>query len=411
MTLDDVLALDAADPLSGKRQAFVLPEGTINLDGNSLGCLPRAARQRAREVIDRQWGQDLITSWNRHQWIRLPQRTGERIARLLGAAPGQVICCDSVTINLFKLLGAALSLRPERSVVLAQAESFPTDLYAVQGLQQLLGTERCRLQTVPEERVEAALNDDVAVVLLSQVNFRTGRIHDIETLTRLAHERGIPVIWDLSHSTGVIPLELDGWEVDFAVGCGYKYLNGGPGAPAFLYAAQRHHSCLQQPLSGWMGHAAPFDFDPDYRPAAGIDRFLTGTPPILSMSVLDAALDVMEDCTMHQLRDKSLSLSELLLQLHSERSALHCLEPASPLDPAQRGGQLAFSHPEAYAICQALIERGVIADFRAPDLLRLGFSPLYLSHRDILDATDILEDILTRGTWHDPRFRERNPVT
>lgn len=411
MTLDEVQALDAADPLAGKRREFLLPEGTLYLDGNSLGCLPRQARERAREVVEQQWGQDLITSWNRHQWITLPQRTGGKIARLIGAAPGQVICCDSVSINLFKLLGAVLPLQPDRSVVLCQAESFPTDLYMVQGLQQLLGASRCQLRAIPEERIEMSLHDDVAVVVLSQVNFRTGQVHDIEALTRQAHERNIPVIWDLSHSAGVMPVELDAWQVDFAVGCGYKYLNGGPGAPAFLYAARRHHSRLQQPLSGWMGHSAPFGFDTQYRPADGIDRFLTGTPPILSLSVLDAALDVFDDCTMQQLRDKSLSLSGLFLQLHSERSALHCLVPASPSEPAQRGGQLAFRHPDAYALCQALIEGGVIPDFREPDLLRLGFSPLYLSHRDIQEAVAILEDILIREAWREPRFSERNPVT
>ncbi len=411
MNLDNVPSLDATDPLASKRHDFLLPDDVIYLDGNSLGCLPRSARQRATEVVEQQWGRDLITSWNRHRWITLPQRAGEKIAPLIGAAPGQVICCDSVSINLFKLLGAILPLRPQRSVVLCQAESFPTDLYMVQGLQQLLGGSRCQLRTVPDEQIDKALVDDVAVVLLSQVNFRTGRAHDVEALTRQAHQQDIPVIWDLSHSAGVMPVELDAWDVDFAVGCGYKYLNGGPGAPAFLYAAQRHHSRLRQPLAGWMGHSAPFGFETEYRPADGIDRFLTGTPPILSLSVLDAALDVFRDCTMQQLRDKSLSLSGLFLKLHAERSALHCLAPASPSEPTHRGGQLAFRHPDAYAICQALIERGVIPDFREPDLLRLGFSPLYLRHQDVREAVTILEDILVSDAWRDYRLSERNPVT
>ncbi len=411
MTFDEVLALDAADPLARHSNDFVLPAGTLYLDGNSLGCLPRAARQRAREVVEQQWGQDLITSWNRHDWITLPRRTGERIAGLIGAAPGQTICCDSVSINLFKLLAAALSLRPDRSIVLTQAESFPTDLYMVEGLQDLLGHSRCELRKVAETDIAQALDDDVAVVLLSQVNFRSGQAHDIAALTQKARENGALVIWDLSHSAGVMPLQLDTWQVDFAVGCGYKYLNGGPGAPAFIYAAKRHQEQIRQPLCGWMGHSAPFEFETDYRPDRGIEKFLTGTPPILSMSVLEAALDTFADCNPQQLRDKSLSLSELFLQLKSGQASLNELELASPADPTQRGAQLAFRHPEAYAITQALIADGVIPDFRAPDLLRLGFSPLYLSHQDIWHSITILTRIMTRETWRHPSHQTRQTVT
>ena len=414
MTLEEVLALDVNDPLARCRDEFELPAETIYLDGNSLGCLPKAARVRAQEVIAQQWGQDLIKSWNQHGWIDLPMRVGEKIARLIGAAPGQTLCCDSVSVNLFKVLSAALRLQPGRSLVLSQQDNFPTDLYIVQGLSEQLGADRLRLKLVEENAIEQQLEqfgEHIAVLLLTQVNFRTGRLLDMRRLTRRAHELGILVVWDLAHSVGVIPIELDNCEVDFAVGCTYKYLNGGPGAPGFLYAASRHHEKLRQPLSGWMGHEAPFGFSADYQPAAGIARFLTGTPPVISMSVLDAALDVFDGLEMKDLRDKTVALTELFIHLGRQHPALSQLLPAFPQNSSQRGAQLAYHHPRAYEICQALIAEGVVADFRAPDILRLGFSPLYLRFEDIWISVERLATILATGAWRDQQSRHWGKVT
>ena len=406
--------MDAADPLAHKRSAFVVPDNIIYLDGNSLGCLPVAVPQRAQDLIASQWGQDLIKSWNLHRWIELPQITGEKIARLIGAAPGQTISCDSISVNLFKVLGAALSLQPDRSVVLSQSDNFPTDLYMVQGLSSLIGSQRCELRQVAADDLEQQLNESVAVLMLTHVNFRSGYIHDMQRLTRLAHNKGILVIWDLAHSAGVLPLQLDQCEVDFAVGCTYKYLNAGPGAPAFLYVARKHLARVKQPLSGWMGHQAPFEFSPEYQGAAGITQFLTGTPSVLAMSVLDAALDVFQDVQVHELHRKASSLTQLFVQLAAQTPALSALTLVSPVDPAQRGAQLAWQHPQAYAICQALIADGVIGDFRAPDILRLGFSPLYLRYTDVWHSVHKLADILSKQRYLEPSFQrdvQRGTVT
>jgi kynureninase len=414
MTFDEVLALDVNDPLARWRDEFELPADTIYLDGNSLGCLSKAARLRAQEVIAQQWGQDLIKSWNQHGWIDLPIQVGEKIARLIGAAPGQTICCDSISVNLFKVLSAAIRLQPGRPLVLSTQDNFPTDLYIVQGLSEQLGVDHVRLKLVEENAIEQQLEEHaehIAVLLLTQVNFRSGRLLDMQHLTKRAHELGILVVWDLAHSAGVIPVELDGCDVDFAVGCTYKYLNGGPGAPGFLYAASRHHGKLRQPLTGWMGHQAPFEFTADYQPAAGIARFLTGTPPVISMSVLDAALDVFDGVKVQALRDKSLALSELFIHLARQHPELSQLLPAFPQDSAQRGAQLAYHHPHAYAICQALIAEGVIADFRAPDILRVGFSPLYLRFEDIWVSVERLAAILKTGAWRDQQISHRGKVT
>jgi len=411
MTFDDVLAMDRADPLSSKRAEFFVPPELVYLDGNSLGCLPLRARDRALAVVEEQWGRDLIRSWNAHQWIDLPQACGAKIAPLIGAAAGQVICCDSVSVNLFKLLGAALTLQAPRHRVLSVAGNFPTDLYMVQGLEQLLGSARCQLDLVPRATLEQALGPDVAVLLMSHVDFRSGRIEDMQALTHAAHAQGVLVIWDLAHSAGVLPVQLDRCKVDFAVGCGYKYLNGGPGAPAFLYAATRHLSQLQQPLSGWMGHRSPFEFDTDYRGAEGIHKFLSGTPPVLSMSVLSAALDVFADVQLDQLRAKSLALSDLFLNLVAAHPVLNEFELASPSDHNQRGSQLAWRHPQAWSVCQALIEKGVVGDFRAPDIFRAGFSPLYLRFVDVYRAVDTLAAIMVSESWREARFQQRSRVT
>ena len=411
ITLADVQALDAADPLAHKRAEFHLPAAVIYLDGNSLGCLPKAVRTRVADVIDQQWGSDLIKSWNIHRWIDLPVLTGEKIARLIGASPGQVISCDSISVNLFKLLSAALGLQRGRSVVLSQQDNFPTDLYMVQGMSELLGSQRCQLVTVSSDELENQLTEDVAVLMLTHVNFRSGYIHDMQRLTELAHNKGILVIWDLAHSAGVLPLQLDQCQVDFAVGCTYKYLNAGPGAPAFLYVASRHLPTVTQALSGWMGHVSPFKFSTEYECALGIEKFLTGTPPVISMSALDAALDVFNDVDMQQVRRKSRQLTALFITLATQTSALAPLSLASPADAEQRGAQLAWRHPHAYAICQALIADGVIGDFRAPDILRFGFSPLTLRYEDIWNSVQRLASILETGRWQAPEFSQTSRVT
>lgn len=407
----DLARMDHQDPLAGKIAEFELPADQVYLDGNSLGCLPLVAKQRARDVVDQQWGHDLIKSWNLHQWIELPVNAGEKIARLIGAAPGQTICCDSVSVNLFKLLSAALMMQPGRHVVVSQQGNFPTDLYMVQGLGRLLGDDRCSMRLVADDSVVSALSDDVAVLLLSHVNFRSGALYDMKEITAQAHARGILVIWDLAHSAGVVPVQLDACDVDFAVGCGYKYLNGGPGAPAFLYVASRHHAAVRQPLSGWMGHQAPFEFENKYHAAPGVAAFLSGTPPVVSLSILDAALDVFADIDIVQLRQKSLALASLFMRCVKQLPALSELVLLSPEHEAERGAQLAYRHPHAFAICQALIAHGVIADFRAPDILRVGFSPLFLRYADIAHGVQVLDSIMRDDLWRDPAYAIRHKVT
>ncbi|SUA99700.1 Kynureninase [Pannonibacter phragmitetus] len=400
--------LDQGDPLGPKRAAFALPEGVIYLDGNSLGTLPAHVPQRVADVVTKQWGESLIRAWNEHDWVDLPRRVGDRIGRLVGAAPGTVIAGDSTSINLFKVLSAALALRPERKVILSDTGNFPTDLYMAQGLRDLLDAGH-ELRLVAPEEVAGAITDEIAVMMITQVDYRTGRRHDMAALTRLAHEAGALAIWDLAHSAGAFKVELDACGADFAIGCGYKYLNGGPGAPAFLYVAERHQAVARQPLNGWMGHDAPFAFDLDYRGAKGVDQFRVGTPPILSLSALDAALDVFDDVDMDVLRAKSVSLCELFIR--EVESRCEGLELASPRNPDERGSQVSFRFAEGYALMQALIARGVIGDFRAPDIVRFGFTPLYLSHADVVKAVDILADILATRSWDAPQFKTRAKVT
>jgi kynureninase len=411
MNLDDIIALDKADPLAKKRLEFDLPANSIYLDGNSLGALPKLVKSRVTEVVSQQWGNDLIKSWNSHNWIDLPIKVGEKIAPLIGAAKGQVICCDSISVNLFKLLCSALTLNSERTIVLSTEDNFPTDLYMVQGLSDLLGTGSCELKMVEEPHIEQSLTESVAVLLLTQVNFRTGKLLDMEKLTQLAHDKGVLVIWDLAHSAGALPVDLDLCHVDFAVGCGYKYLNGGPGSPAFLYVATRHQSTIKQPLSGWMGHAKPFAFESQYKAADNINQFQCGTPSVLAMSVLDAALDVWEDVNMLQIRTKSEALANVFIELIQNSDCLHDLTLSSPDIAQQRGSQLAFSHVDAFAICQALIENGVIADFRAPNILRFGFTPLYTSFEDIWVAVTTLSKIVESELFKEQRFNVTLKVT
>jgi kynureninase len=411
MILDDIIALDKADPLAKKRLEFDLPANTIYLDGNSLGALPKSVKSRVAEVVSQQWGNDLIKSWNSHSWIDLPIKVGEKIAPIIGAAQGQVMCCDSISVNLFKLLCSALTLNSERSVVLSTKDNFPTDLYMVQGLSDLLGPDLCQLHMVEEQDIQQNLTESVAVLLLTQVNFRTGKLLDMAKLTQLAHDKGILVIWDLAHSAGALPVELDKCEADFAVGCGYKYLNGGPGSPAFLYVAKRHQALVRQPLSGWMGHEKPFAFDAEYAPAPNINQFQCGTPNVISMCALDTALDVWQDVNMVQIRNKSKALANTFLELIHTHSCLEDLDLCSPDDAKQRGSQLAFSHDDAFAICQALIEKGVIADFRAPNILRFGFTPLYTSFEDVWLAVTTLAEIVKSEYYKEQRFNVTLKVT
>ncbi|MGE6462150.1 kynureninase [Pseudoalteromonas tetraodonis] len=411
MNFNEIVALDKADPLANKRDEFDLPADTIYLDGNSLGALPKAVKSRVAEVVNQQWGSHLIRSWNDHQWIDLPTQVGDKIAPIIGAAKGQVICCDSISVNLFKLLSSALSLNPGRNVVLSTQDNFPTDLYMVQGLSDLLGPDLCQLKLVAEQHIEQSLSDSVAVLLLTQVNFRTGQLLDMQKLTKLAHEKGILVIWDLAHSAGALPVELDNCNADFAVGCGYKYLNGGPGSPAFLYVAKRHQASVKQPLSGWMGHAKPFAFNAEYQGADNINQYLCGTPSVIAMSALDAALDVWQNVDISQIREKSIALAEVFTKLLQTHSCLSDLRLCSTENACQRGSQLAFSHTDAFAICQALIEKGVIADFRAPNILRFGFTPLYTSFEDIWNAVTILAEVVKTQLYTQPRFNLAGKVT
>ena len=397
-------AQDAADPLRSLRDRFALPADLIYLDGNSLGPLPKGTAARLEQVVAGEWGDGLIRSWNAAGWIDLPQRVGARIAPLIGAAPHEIIACDTVSTNLFKLIAAALAMRPGRKAVLSEPGNFPTDLYMIAGLEAQGLAER-RLAVRAD--LTSALDGDVALLLLTHVHYKTGSLHDIAALTQAAHDAGALVLWDLSHTVGALPVDLNAAAADFAVGCGYKYLSGGPGAPGFAFVAERHHEALQQPLTGWMGHAAPFAFADDYRPAPGVTRLLTGTPPILSLAALEEGVKVMAEAGVEALWAKSRDLSQFFLECLGETE----LELVSPADPMQRGSQLAFRHHAAYAISQALIARGVIGDFRDPDILRLGFAPAYLRFADVASAAAQLRDILATQAWDRDEYRQRAAVT
>ncbi|HMM33626.1 MAG TPA: kynureninase, partial [Thermoanaerobaculia bacterium] len=405
----DASALDAADPLASFRDRFVLPEGLVYLDGNSLGALPKGAAERMAEVVSREWGAGLIRSWNDAGWIDLPRRVGDKIARLVGGEPGEVVCTDSTSVNLWKVLAAALSLRPERRTVLSEEGNFPTDLYVAEGLVRLLGKGHC-VRLVPKGELLTALDDDVAALLLTHVDYRTGERHDMERLTRAAREAGAIAIWDLAHSAGAMPVDLRSAGADLAVGCGYKYLCGGPGAPAFLWVPKRLQDAFVQPLSGWLGHAEPFAFERAYRPAEGVARFLCGTPPILSMSSLDAALDVILEADLAIVRAKSEALTSFFIEA-VEQECGDAVRLVSPRDASLRGSQVSFAHPDAYAVMRALIERSVVGDFRAPDVLRFGFAPLYVGFVDAWDAARALADVLSSHAHERPGLRRRAAVT
>jgi kynureninase len=390
------------------RAMFDLPKGVVYLDGNSLGAMPRSARERVRGELDESWGQDLIRAWNTAGWIDLPARIGDRIGALIGAPKDTVIAGDSTSINLFKALTAALELASPRKVILSDSGNFPTDLYVAEGVCRLLGRGH-ELKIVDPDAVEDALDEPVAVLMLTEVDYRTGRRHDMRLLTEKAKAFGVVTVWDLAHSAGAFPVDLAGCGVDFAVGCGYKYLNGGPGAPGFVYVRPDLQARVAPALSGWMGHAAPFAFELGYRPAPAIDRLRAGTPPILSLAALDAALDVFDGLDMGALKERSIVLSEDFIR----RIEVDCpeLQLASPRNPAQRGSQVSFRFAQGYAAMQALIERGVIGDFRAPDVMRFGFAPLYIGLADIETAARVLVEIVRRSLWDRPEYHARNKVT
>jgi kynureninase len=390
------------------RALFHLPDGVIYLDGNSLGPLPLAAQRRVMQTMREEWGNGLIRSWSRAGWMHWPGQIGDRIGRLIGAAPGSVVMGDTLSIKVYQALAAALAMRPSRRVVLSDRGNFPTDLYMAQGLLASLGRGH-ELRVVAPEAVAEAIDDRVAAVMLTEVDYRTGRKHDMAALTAQAHAVGAVAIWDLAHSAGALPVDVSGTGADFAVGCTYKYLNGGPGAPAFIYVAPRHAERALPVLSGWMGHAAPFAFDPDYRPGHGIERMRVGTPPILALAALDAALDVWDGVDMTDLRRASIALSELFIAEVEARCPELVL--GSPRDPAQRGSQVSFLHDQGYAIMQALIARGVIGDFRAPDVMRFGFTPLYLSADDVRAAVGVLAEVLAQRLWDRPEYHTRAAVT
>ena len=405
---EEAEALDAADPLARLRQAFDLPDG-IYLDGNSLGPLPHVARERVAQCVNAEWGRGLVAAWNDAGWIDLPRSVAARIAQLIGADPNGVRVCDSTSVNLFKVLVAALDLRPDRRAILSQRGNFPTDLYVAEGLVGLVGGSRELRAVESEADVLEAICPDTAVLMLTHVDYRTGGMLDMARVTQAAHEAGALVVWDLAHSAGAVPVDLAGCGADFAVGCGYKYLNGGPGAPAFLYVAPEHRENARNPLSGWFAHAEPFAFEPGFRAAEGVDRFLVGTPPVLSMVALDAALMLWDDVDMADLRAKSVALTEGFVALVEARCP--DLTLTSPRDAARRGSQVSFRHPHAYPIVRCLIERGVTGDFRALDIARFGFAPLYNRHVDVWDAVAILAEIMETHAWDAPRFHARSKVT
>jgi kynureninase len=423
MILSDCQALDQQDPLRSLREQFDLPANVIYLDGNSLGALPKATAARVADVVRREWGQDLIRSWNTAGWFQMPQRLGNLIAPLIGAGHNEVVATDTTSVNLYKVLFAALSIGaandPTRRVVVSERSNFPTDLYIAESLCKERGYQ---LKLVEPHDVDAALTTDVAVLMLTHVNYRTGAMHDMASLTVQAHAAGILTVWDLAHSAGAVPVALSQAKADFAIGCGYKYLNGGPGAPAFVWVNPLHAERFWQPLAGWWGHATPFEFTPDYRPAPGITRYLCGTQPILNMAALECGLQVFSNAEplggMEALRTKSLALTDLFIDLVEQRCAGHGLRLATPREHAQRGSQVCLTRQHgAFAIVQALIARGVIGDFRAgdgeahPDILRFGFTPLYIGFEDVWNAVEQLRLVLDSGEWQSLEFNQKHAVT
>ncbi|MFN3238866.1 MAG: kynureninase [Pseudomonadales bacterium] len=404
--LAEALRLDETDPLRASREAFHLNEGEVYLDGNSLGALPRVVADELNTAVAQQWGQRQIRSWN-EGWIELPQRTGDQIAPLLGANAGEVICADSVSVNLFKLATASLWANPERTTIVSVKDMFPTDLYIAQGIAGLLGEAKCQLKLINIDELDQ-LDNQTNLVILSQVNFRSGEAYDVGKLTRVIHEAGAKVVWDVSHSAGVLPINVKQHEVDFVVGCGYKFLNGGPGAPAFMYVRPELLETLQQPLSGWMGHSDPFAFETQYRPAQGRDRLLAGTPNILSLTALHSALTLYQDLDLRDVFSKAQQLASWFVEILDSHPAL---KECQALKPPARGAQVSFQHDHAFAITQVLIERGIICDFREPNLARFGFAPLYVSFTDVTQAALTLAEVLVDGSYLQKQYQISQKVT
>ncbi len=417
-TREQCIELDTRDPLASSRSLFALDrvdaDGVIYLDGNSLGVLPRAAVDRIAGVVSDEWGSGLIRSWNTAGWITLSQRIGDKIGGLIGALPGEVIVADSTSVNLFKALSAATWAGPDRPRIISERSNFPTDLYIADTFAREHGRT---LVLVEEHEIREHLDDQTAILMLTHVNYRTGRMHDMRELTGAAHDAGAMVVWDLAHSAGAVPVDLHQAGADLAIGCGYKYLNGGPGAPAFIWAHPRltermDRESWRPPLSGWLGHAQPFAFDPFYQPANGIQRFVCGTPPVLSMAALESGVDTVASVSMDSIRAKSIALTNLFIDLVEQRLTGHGFSLVTPREPEARGSQVSFAHTDdGYAIMQALIARGVIGDFRAPDILRFGFTPLYTRFVDVWDAVERLSQVMSTGEWRDARFSVRAAVT
>jgi kynureninase len=410
MDRETCFSFDRQDPLNRFRSEFSLPEGLVYLDGNSLGALPSATGTRVSEVIAREWGVGLIRSWNAAHWIEAPTRIGDKIAKLIGAQAGEVIVADGTSVNLFKLLAGALRIQPGRHFIVTDSENFPTDMYIAQGLIQMTEGSHA-LRVVPRKQLEGAIDGSVAILMLTHVDYASGEIHDMPRLSDLARRHGVLALWDLSHSAGALPVQLNASHADLAVGCGYKYLNGGPGAPAYLFVSQALQSVMQSPLAGWMGHDDPFAFEPEYVPASGIRRQLAGTPPMLSMAALEVAIDLWLRVDQVEARRKSMALGDLFIKLVDDSCGGLGLSLGSPRDASIRGSQVSLRHDNAYQVMRALIDRGVIGDFRTPDLMRFGFAALYTRYVDVYDAVEILRDVLLGGSWRRPEYATRMKVT
>ncbi|MBS7806660.1 kynureninase [Variovorax sp. PCZ-1] len=404
-------ALDAQDPLSAQRDGFQLPEGLIYLDGNSLGALPRSMPARMQEAVENEWGRGLIRSWNDAGWYQATSRVGASIAKLIGAKPNEVMACDSTSINLFKVMSAAAQALPDRKIIICEEGNFPTDGYIGEGAAALFGKQIVLANQENIEEKIAQAGSQLCFVSLTQVHYKTGRMLDMARVTRLVQAQGARMIWDLAHSAGAVVVQLNACRVDYAVGCGYKYLNGGPGAPAFVYVREDLRGSVQQPLQGWFGHASPFAFEQAYTPAQGMSRMLVGTSSVLSMIALEEALKVHEGVSMQAIRAKSEALTQLFIELYDAHIAPLGFGLATPRNAADRGSQVSFTHPDGYAIMQALIARGVIGDFRAPNILRFGFAPLYVSYADVVRSVEILREVMESASWQQPEFQQRKAVT
>jgi kynureninase len=410
MNRSDLEQLDREDILAPFRDEFFLPEGIIYLNGNSLGAMPLKAAQRARQVVEQEWATGLIGSMNTAGWFELPLTLGQKIAPLVGAKPNEVVITDSTGIDLYKVLAAALQMQPDRRVIVMEGSNFPTNNYMVQGLLTQLG-DGYTIRFAEADGLMTAINEDVAAICITHVHYKTGHILDMAAITKRAHAVGAAAVWDLCHSAGAMPVNLNACNVDFAVACTYKYLNGGPGSPAMLFAAERHHGRYQQPLTGWFGHRAPFDFDQDYHPAGDIRQMLSGTQPIVSLSIAEIGIDIMLQANMQDIRDKSMRMTSLFIELVEKRCCEHDIKLVSPREASRRGSQVTFCHPGAYPIVRALHEHGVICDYRSPGNMRFGFAPLYNSYTDVWEAVEHLHNILDGGVWKDTKYNERSLVT